>query len=62
MCVPTVYAFQCGLELKEVVKRLVTAENYSHIICTSEHIEKLQPLVQHFEALVVEQQKLKQIK
>ena len=61
-CAPIVYAFHCGSEVKEAMKILTIAENYSQVTCTDERIEKIQPLVQHFEALAVEQQKLKQIK
>ena len=59
-CVPTVYAFHCGLEVKEAIRNVYRA-HYA-IECRSEILEKIQPLVQHFEALVIEQQKLKQIK
>ena len=58
-CHTTLYTLQCGPEVKEAIKTLVTAINNNHVGCTTEDIEKLQPLVQHYKALVEEKQRLK---
>ena len=61
-CYSTIHALRCGPEVKEAIKTVMTAINFGHLGCTNEDIEKLQPLVKPYEALVEEQEKLKQVK